>query len=106
MKLFGKHSQNTDSLKAAKDEIELVESVNEEVYDDKESEQAYTCSDCDVTIPLSKIKKNLYVCPNCGKHAKISARRNVMWVGRWRIMIRPTSFTVMKRWRRMIRLSL
>ena len=103
MKLFGKHSQGVDAEKATKRDtnktaskttsktfinnviesviekgnVELVESVNEEVYDDKESEQVYTCSDCDVTIPLSKIKKNLYVCPNCGKHAKISARRRM-----------------------------
>ena len=77
MKLFGKHSQNTDSLKAAKDEIELVESVNEELDDDTNSEQVYTCSDCGVEVPLGEVKKNLYVCPKCGKHAKISARRRM-----------------------------
>ena len=77
MKLFGKHSQNTDSLKAAKDEIELVESVNEELDDDTTSEQVFTCSDCGVMVPLAEVKKNLYVCPKCGKHSKISARRRI-----------------------------
>ena len=77
MRLFGKHSQGVDAEKAAKREgaetdiekgnVELVESVNEELDDDTESEQVYTCSDCGVTLPLKEMKKNLYVCPKCGK---------------------------------------
>lgn len=85
MKLFGKHSQGTHLDTATKREetdiekgnVELVESVNEELDDDNESEQVFTCSDCNVTLPLSTVKKNLYVCPECGKHAKISARRRM-----------------------------
>ena len=85
MKLFGKHSQGTHLDTATKREetdiekgnVELVESVNEELDDDTNSEQVYTCSDCGVEVPLGEVKKNLYVCPKCGKHAKISARRRM-----------------------------
>ena len=77
MKLFGKRSQSSDSSNTVKDVIELVESENEEYDDDTNSEQVFTCSDCGVSTSLSEIKRNLYVCPNCGKHAKISARRRV-----------------------------
>ncbi len=82
MKLFGKRS---DGSKAANsnfvaEDIELVDAVSEEIEEDNSSEQVYTCSDCGVTISLSEIKKNLYVCPKCGKHAKISARRRISGV--------------------------
>ena len=78
MKLFGKHSQGTHLDTATKREetdiekgnVELVESVNEELDDDNESEQVFTCSDCNVTLPLSTVKKNLYVCPECGYTAE------------------------------------
>ncbi len=78
MRLFGKQGRPADSSKATKDDIELVESVNEELDDDTSSEQVFTCSDCGVSTSLSEIKKSQYVCPNCGAHSKISARRRVM----------------------------
>lgn len=77
MKLFSKRSQSSDSSNTVKDDIELVESENEELDDDTNSEQVFTCSDCGVSTSLSEIKSNLYVCPKCGKHSKISARRRV-----------------------------
>ena len=77
MKLFGKRNHGVDYEEVAKAEVELIESVNEELDDDNESEQVYTCSDCGVEVPLGEVKKNLYVCPKCGKHAKISARRRM-----------------------------
>ena len=77
MKLFGKRNQGVDYEEVAKAEVELVDSVNEELDDDTNSEQVYTCSDCGVEVPLGEVKKNLYVCPKCGKHAKISARRRM-----------------------------
>lgn len=82
MNIFGKHGNHDKGVsgKAANNDVELVESVNEELDDDTSSEQVYTCSDCGVTISLSEIKKNLYVCPKCGKHSKISARRRVAGV--------------------------
>lgn len=82
MNIFGKHGNHDKGVsgKAANNDVELVESVNEELDDDTSSEQGYTCSDCGVTISLSEIKKNLYVCPKCGKHSKISARRRVAGV--------------------------
>ena len=82
MNIFGKHGHHDRGVsgKAANNDVELVESVNEELDDDTSSEQVYTCSDCGVTISLSEIKKNLYVCPKCGKHSKISARRRVAGV--------------------------
>lgn len=36
-----------------------------------------TCSGCNAEIPVSEMKRNLYVCPKCNKHAKISARRRM-----------------------------
>ena len=77
MKLFGKRNHGVDYEEVAKAEVELVDSVNEELDDDTNSEQVYTCSDCGVEVPLGEVKKNLYVCPKCGKHAKISARRRM-----------------------------
>ncbi|MCR5215078.1 MAG: acetyl-CoA carboxylase, carboxyltransferase subunit beta [Eubacterium sp.] len=66
--------------KVVTEEIELSDTISEEIEEDTSSEQVYTCSDCGVTIPLSEVKKNLYVCPKCGKHAKISARRRISGV--------------------------
>ncbi len=77
MKLFGKRNHGVDYEEVAKAEVELIDSVNEELDDDTNSEQVYTCSDCGVEVPLGEVKKNLYVCPKCGKHAKISARRRM-----------------------------
>ena len=77
MKLFGKRNHGVDYEEVAKAEVELIDSVNEELDDDTNSEQVYTCSDCGVEVPLGEVKKNLYVCPKCGKHTKISARRRM-----------------------------
>ena len=77
MKLFCKRNHGVDYEEVAKAEVELIDSVNEELDDDTNSEQVYTCSDCGVEVPLGEVKKNLYVCPKCGKHAKISARRRM-----------------------------
>ena len=77
MKLFGKRNHGVDYEEVAKAEVELIDSVNEELDDDTNSEQVYTCSECGVEVPLGEVKKNLYVCPKCGKHAKISARRRM-----------------------------
>lgn len=87
MKLFGTRSQNDNMDRATnkdladveleKESSALVESVNEELKDEITSEQVFTCSDCNVSVPLGEIKRNLYVCPSCGKHAKISARRRM-----------------------------
>lgn len=77
MKLFGKRNHGVDYEEVAKAEVELIDSVNEELDDDTNSEQVFTCSDCGVEVPLGEVKKNLYVCPKCGKHAKISARRRM-----------------------------
>lgn len=80
MKIFGKEimpSKDTPENGVTKDEIVLVESAHEEIDEDTSSEQVFTCSECNSEFPLSAVKKNLYVCPNCGKHAKISARRRI-----------------------------
>ncbi len=36
-----------------------------------------TCSGCNMEIPIIEMRRNLYVCPKCGKHLKISARRRM-----------------------------
>ena len=84
MKLFGRHGRSDMGMRAAgfdnDEKIELTEAVNEEIDDDLSSEQVFTCSDCGVTLPLVDVKKNLFVCPKCGKHGKISARRRIAGV--------------------------
>ncbi len=82
MKLFGKRSEGSKAASSDNrdKDIELIDGISEEIEDDTNSEQVFTCSDCGVTLPLAEVKKNLYVCPKCGKHSKISARRRMSGV--------------------------
>ncbi|MBO4592484.1 MAG: acetyl-CoA carboxylase carboxyltransferase subunit beta [Eubacterium sp.] len=79
MKLFGKHGNKKENSDLKNDyEFVEVEKVNsEESAETTEVEQQYTCKGCGKTFSLSDIKKNMYVCPECGKHDKISARRRI-----------------------------
>lgn len=54
-----------------------------EEIEDREAERTgavFTCTGCGREFPLSEIKKNLYVCPACQKHARMSARRRILSV--------------------------
>ena len=82
MKLFGNH------IKENKTKIDMINNINEEPVLEKaeapapekadSSGEMYTCKGCGSQMLLSDMKKALYVCPNCQKHDKISARRRVM----------------------------
>lgn len=76
MRLFNKR-EAVKQEKAADAKIELIKVSNEEYSDETNMEQVFTCSNCKSEVPLSQVKHNLYVCPNCGKHAKMSARRRI-----------------------------
>ena len=78
MKLFGNHtkdSSNNDNTGIAAPEFVETASHFEEKSDS--SDQTFECPGCKKVFALSAIKKNLYVCPECGKHSKISARRRM-----------------------------
>lgn len=85
MKLFGNHIKDTKSReniintksKTVGESLELVETGA--LVDDKndEPQQTFECPGCKKSFPLSEMKSRLYVCPECGKHSKISARRRI-----------------------------
>ena len=54
------------------------------------SVEKIVCSSCKQEIPVSVMKKNLFVCPECGSHNKISAIRRV------RSMVDPGTFRKLK----------
>ena len=79
MKYFGKQKkEKKTSTEAAKVSLEPVMNANYNLEEDKDPDAGFTCSGCNSEFRLSEIKKNLYVCPECGKHAKISAKRRVL----------------------------
>ncbi len=79
MKLFGKPKYvNVENTDAAQEEIELIKPSHDDSDDKDAPEAVFTCSGCKSEFPLSIVKKNLYVCPKCGKHAKISAKRRIL----------------------------
>ncbi|MBR3538953.1 MAG: acetyl-CoA carboxylase carboxyltransferase subunit beta [Eubacterium sp.] len=53
---------------------------------DPQATEIFTCSGCGSTHLIREMRKVLYVCPECGKHHKISARR------RMRNLMDPGSF--------------
>ena len=80
MKLFGNHikKDNTDiDNKQTEDKLVLVDT--EAFVEDKSdsAEKTFECPGCKKVFPIGEIRSNLYVCPECGKHSKISARRRV-----------------------------
>lgn len=79
MRLFGKQRNKKDSsdLKNDYEFVEVEKTVKDESAEKADAEQQYTCKGCGKTFSLSEIKKNMYVCPECGKHDKISARRRI-----------------------------
>ena len=80
MKLFGKKGSTTVKNSASKESDMLLEPAkysDEDTNPESESDESFTCSGCNFVTTLSEMKRNLYVCPNCGKHNKISALRRV-----------------------------
>ena len=55
-----------------------------------EKKDVTVCSGCKAEITVTEMKESLCVCPHCGKHLKISARRRV------RSIVDPGSFRKMK----------
>ena len=59
---------------------------------DPQATEVFTCSGCGATHLIREMRKVLYVCPECGKHHKISARRrmrNLMDPGTFRKLRTP-----------------
>lgn len=50
------------------------------------------CADCGRMIPKKELAENLYVCPRCGYHFRISARRRLS------VLIDDNSFMELDRW--------
>lgn len=70
-------------LKASKESQELNDDFEPVVVRDKlekpeeSSAEVITCTACKKEIPSGIMKKNLFVCPECGAHNKISAARRM-----------------------------
>lgn len=70
-------------LKASKESQELNDDFEPVVVRDKlekpeeSSTEVITCTACKKEIPSGIMKKNLFVCPECGAHNKISAARRM-----------------------------
>jgi acetyl-CoA carboxylase, carboxyl transferase, beta subunit len=80
MKLFGKKQSTAVRSSASRESVMFMEPAkynDEDTNPESESEESFTCSGCNFVTTLSEIKKNLYVCPKCGKHNRISAIRRV-----------------------------
>ncbi len=78
MKIFGRQKY-VNVKSTANDEVLLTKPEKEELTEERDTpENVFTCTGCKKEIPLSIIKKNLFVCPECGKHAKISAKRRII----------------------------
>ena len=82
MKLFGNHVRERKSPDVISINSEPVLAEKEAPFvETPSSEQStFTCQGCGKVMPLHDIKQALYVCPECGKHAKISARRRLMGI--------------------------
>ncbi len=80
MKLFGRKKSTPVRKSASRESEVFMEPANqsdEDIYPESESDESFTCSGCNFVTTLSEMKKNLYVCPKCGKHGKISALRRM-----------------------------
>lgn len=64
--------------------------VNAKKGPDPHATDMFTCSECGEQFQIREMRKALYVCPKCGKHHKISARRRV------RNLVDPGSFRKLK----------
>ncbi|MBQ1327846.1 MAG: acetyl-CoA carboxylase carboxyltransferase subunit beta [Eubacterium sp.] len=64
-----------DILAKVSEEPEKEKKKTEDKKD--QEEELFTCTGCNEQFPVSEMKRNLYVCPKCGKHHKISARRRI-----------------------------
>lgn len=110
MKLFGwlgkKEEKTASSAEAekygyenAEEEVseDMIASLTEDPENEKkkkgnpgEAEEAFACSGCNSTFTIAEMRKAIYVCPTCGKHHKISARRRV------RNLVDPGTFRRLK----------
>lgn len=80
MKLFGMKKSTAVKSSTSKESVEFMESAkysDEDANPEPESDESFTCSGCNFVTTLSEMKKNLYVCPNCGQHSRISALRRM-----------------------------
>ncbi len=79
MKLFSGHIKEkniTDDILINTEPV-LAEKASQLIDNSASAQGTFTCQGCNTEYPLSDMKKALYVCPKCGKHSKISARRRI-----------------------------
>lgn len=79
----------------AEDMAEVLNRATEEPFvykkgPDPHATETFTCSECGSEYMIPEMRKALYICPNCGKHHKISARR------RMRNLVDPGTFRKLK----------
>ncbi len=68
---------NPDDVLEKEDSIEKPATKKKEEKTDSDTPEMMTCSKCNKEISVSDMKKNLYVCPECGYHHPISAQRRI-----------------------------
>ncbi|SEG02106.1 acetyl-CoA carboxylase carboxyl transferase subunit beta [Eubacterium ruminantium] len=83
-------SEEQLNLEAAIDLVSYAPEKYTSVPSEADKTTTVTCNGCNSEIPIITMRRNLYVCPNCGKHLKISARR------RMRNMVDPGTFRKLK----------
>ncbi len=93
-KLF-RHKRAGDSdgavnLEAAISEVSYAPEKYTSTTSEADKTTTVTCSGCNEEIPIMTMRRNLYVCPKCGKHLKVSARR------RMRNIVDPGTFRKLK----------
>ena len=79
MKLFGNHiNKKENDMVNDINTAPVLEKVEKPAPETRDiSAEVYTCKNCGHEMPLSDIRKLLYVCPKCSNHDKVSAKRRI-----------------------------
>ena len=83
-------SENMDDIVSFLKEATEEPEVAVKKGPDPQASELFTCSECGNQLLIKEMRKALYVCPKCGKHHKISARRRV------RNLVDPGTFRKLK----------
>ena len=83
-------SENMDDIVSFLKEATEEPEVAVKKGPDPQASEMFTCSECGNQLLIKEMRKALYVCPKCGKHHKISARRRV------RNLVDPGTFRKLK----------
>ena len=86
----GKLTEGIEDLASFLKEATEEPEISAKKGPDPQAQEMFTCSECGHELLIKEMRKALYVCPKCGKHHKISARRRV------RNLVDPGSFRKLK----------